>query len=320
VIRFLAVPLMLVLLSAVSPAMAEDSSHHAIGSPMRVAPARKPSAAKLQSASRVTLTRSSSSSTHSVVQPFVQSSTSQAGGLVFSWDSERQGDHPRNCVVSDATRAIVMPWFSSLCDGAREQWAEGQFTALSTQSAPARVAVQGPSPGEAPSTAVINRTPGLTFLPKGTHIAVHTMAGYNSYASLAGEKIRYEVTDDVVVDGFVIAKAGDTAYGKVQEASRGECGVSFIICWAGPKGSSLRVSVDEVYNFCGDTIHVDFDRSEYRSGAWSGFGLFGNNKDIVIAKGQQYLAEADRPQRVCGAQTTSGDLPARRQALRTSDH
>jgi hypothetical protein len=142
----------------------------------------------------------------------------------------------------------------------------------------------------------------------------------HSYAALSGEKIHYEVVENVIVNGSVIAKAGDTAYGKAQEALRGECGFSFIICWVQRRGSSLRVSVDEIYNFCGDTIHVDFDRSEYRSGMWSGFGLWGDNKDIVIAKGQEYLAATDRPQRVCGEQTTAQDPPPPKKALHTSDH
>jgi hypothetical protein len=95
----------------------------------------------------------------------------------------------------------------------------------------------------------------------------------------------------VIVNGTVIAKAGDTAYGKVQEAHHGNEWLPLF----GGNGSLLRVSVEEVYNFCGDAIHVDFDRSEYRT---SELGLFSSNKDIVIAKGQQYLAETDRPQRV----------------------
>jgi hypothetical protein len=318
--RFLAVALTLAVLPIASPAMVANSTHHATAKPLRIVRARKPVAAKSRSASRATVTRNSSGTTHSVVHPLAQSAASPPSGLVFTWDSERQGDHPRNCIISDASSTIIMPWYSSPCDGAREQWAQGQVSALQTHYAASSTPVQVTSQGASPSTAVLNRSPGVTFLPKGTPIAVRTMSGHNSYAVLSGEKIRYEVVEDVIVNGSVIAKAGDTAYGKAQEAQRGECGFSLIICWTHATGASLRVSVDEVYNFCGDTIHVDYDRSEYRSGIWAGSGLFGNNSDVVIAKGQTYLAETDRPQRVCGERTTAQDPPPPKQALRTSDH
>lgn len=110
---------------------------------------------------------------------------------------------------------------------------------------------------------------------------------------------------DAIVDGRVVAKSGDTADGQVEEGQNGESG----------KAANLRVSVDDVYNFCGDTVHVEFDRTESRKNQ----GVFGSKKDVRIGKGQRYVAVTDRPQRVCTEATTATPAPIPAEALRTNE-
>jgi hypothetical protein len=168
-------------------------------------------------------------------------------------------------------------------------------------------------------------TPGLSappatetvWLPKGTYFPVHTMQSYSSYGAGVGSKLRFELSQDVIVKGYLIAMAGDTAEGTVQNAM-----TASKIPFMG-RGGDLRVSVDKVYSYCGDTIAVDFDRSEYRrarDGAILGVISMFTEGDILITRGQQYLAFSDRPQRVCAARTAVVDppVPAALKALGTT--
>jgi hypothetical protein len=148
------------------------------------------------------------------------------------------------------------------------------------------------------------------FVPKDTLAVVRTTRAYNSYSAHTGEKIEYELVQDLIVNGYVVAKAGDTAEGMVQEGQAGETGFYGI----GNKSANLRVSVDVIYNFCGDTIHTDFDRSEYRRRQ----GMFGSNKDVQIIEGQMYVPVVNRPQRVCGEPTSEAPAPIPSDAIRTA--
>jgi hypothetical protein len=152
------------------------------------------------------------------------------------------------------------------------------------------------------------------FVPRDTIVVVRTIEAPNSYSAKTGTKIRYEVAQDVIANGHVVAKTGDTAQGAVQEGQAGDEGVLGF----GYKAANLRVSVDEVYNFCGDTVHVDFDRSEYRRRQ----GVFGSNKDVQVIKGQKYAAYTDRVQRLCGEATTEAAPPIPSDVLKsaTRDH
>lgn len=201
-----------------------------------------------------------------------------------------------------------------------------QLLAATAQSTPGRVLTEATSaPGRpisalpttpAPSALALSISTHNTdtiLIPRETIVVVETLQGYNSYGAQTGEKLRYQVAQDVIVNGYVIAKAGDTAYGAVQGAQAGRMGGYYGI---GYKAADLRVSVDEVYNFCGDTMHVDFDRSEYRRRQ----GLFGSNADVQVTKGQKYAAVTDRVQKVCGEITTEAPLPIPSDALRTAGH
>lgn len=155
-----------------------------------------------------------------------------------------------------------------------------------------------PSPTLSPSSAV-------QLVPRGTVIVVKTLHGINSYGEEAGAKLTYEVTQDVVVNGYVVAKTGDVAEGVIQDAAEGRNDFFSV------KAANLRVTVDAVYNFCGDKLAMDFVRSEFRQRQ----GLFGSHKDVEIIKGQMYQVPTERPQRVCAQRTTETPLPIPSNAL-----
>ncbi len=49
------------------------------------------------------------------------------------------------------------------------------------------------------------------WLPKGTLFPVHTMQSYSTYEARPYGKIRFELDQDVVINGFLVAMKGDTA-------------------------------------------------------------------------------------------------------------
>jgi hypothetical protein len=171
--------------------------------------------------------------------------------------------------------------------------------------------VHGPDVGTTALAEKEGFTPGLqqpptnvatVWLPKGTLFPVQTMQSYSSYSAAPGGKIRYELVQNVIVNGYMVAMKGDTAEGTVQDAMTGEAFFGFSF-----RGANLRVSVDKVYNFCGDTIAVDFDRSEFRR---SRTGLDLGDVDVHVIRSQQYMAFADRPQHVCGVAASGATDPA----------
>ncbi|GAC1426995.1 MAG: hypothetical protein NVSMB64_33120 [Candidatus Velthaea sp.] len=186
------------------------------------------------------------------------------------------------------------------------------ITIVPAMLAPASAQTSMPAPVPAATDAPKSAPLDVTLVPKGTAVVVRTVQGYNSYSAKTGAKLRYEVLNDVIVDGHIVARAGDTAEGAVQDAQQGDAGGFYGI---GYKAANLRVSVEAVYTFCADTLPVDFDRSEYRRRQ----GFFGSNKDVQVTKGQLYVAETDRPQKVCSVATRAMPAPIPEAAIRRSD-
>jgi hypothetical protein len=171
---------------------------------------------------------------------------------------------------------------------------------------PSPLPITSPNPAAAPESTTI------VLVPKGTPLVVRSTVGLNSYSAHTGEKLHYDLVNDIIVNGFVVARSGDDVEGAVQEAQQGEAPGYF----KAGHGANLRVSVDEVHSFCGDTLHVVFDRSEYRRRQ----GAFGENKDVQVMKGQQYIPLTSRAQKVCGVLTTATPAPMPTDAIRTADH
>jgi hypothetical protein len=143
------------------------------------------------------------------------------------------------------------------------------------------------------------------LVPRGTLVVVTTTRGTNSYGDQTGSKLTFTIVQDVIVNGYVVAKAGDVAEGAVSNSQAGRD--DFFT----QKAANLRISIDRVYNFCGDTLSTDFARSEYRRRQ----GIMGSHKDVEIIKGQMYQVPTERPQRICAEATTAQPLPIPKEAL-----
>jgi hypothetical protein len=187
------------------------------------------------------------------------------------------------------------------------------FSIVAAAASASLEVVPSPAPQASATSSVVGAPVGTAtvFIPKGTIVVVATLEGLSSYAAHTGEKIQYAVTQDVIVDGYKIAEAGDSAEGQVLESQMGEAENGFGF---GFKGGDLRVSVDVVYNFCGDTIAMTFDRTEYRRRQ----GMFGSNKDVQVIKGQKYGALVSRPQKICGIATAETPAPIPSDVIQTA--
>jgi hypothetical protein len=169
--------------------------------------------------------------------------------------------------------------------------------ALPTWAAPSK-----PSAEPSPSASAAQEQ---VLLPSGTIVIVKTRHGINSYGEEAGAKVTYEVAQDVVLNGYVFAKAGDIAEGTIDNAQEGKNDLFDY------KAANLRLTVDTIYNFCGDKIDADFTRSEYRRRQ----GFLGSHKDVEIIKGQMYQVSTEHPQKVCAERTTEKASPIPSDAL-----
>jgi hypothetical protein len=133
------------------------------------------------------------------------------------------------------------------------------------------------------------------WLPKGTLFPVHTMQSYSTFEALPNGKMRLELDQDIVVNGFLVAMKGDTAEGSFPTTMSGR---NFFFVTI--SGSLFQISIDTIYSYCGDKIDVNFDRTEYRSAR---IGPFHSDMDQHIIRGQEYVSFTSRPQTVCGVPT-----------------
>ncbi|MGA7355354.1 MAG: hypothetical protein WBW76_07985 [Candidatus Cybelea sp.] len=118
-------------------------------------------------------------------------------------------------------------------------------------------------------------------------------------------KVKFTVDQDVVVDGYVIAKAGDLVEGHYdtqtnQTKRQFETKVS----------QEVDLYIDDLVNFCGDTIHLGFEKT-FVGGVRSGFLSFGvHAHDAVVGQGDVLKASTDRTEKsICAESTTEISKP-----------
>lgn len=123
--------------------------------------------------------------------------------------------------------------------------------------------------------------------------------------------VKLAVAQDVIVDGYAIAKAGDLAEGHYVTQSNQtkrtfETNVS----------QELTLDIDDIVNFCGDTLHMQFERT-FVGGVRSGFLSFGvHGHDAVFGRGSVLQASTDRFERsVCAEATTAQSPPLPRNII-----
>ncbi len=181
----------------------------------------------------------------------------------------------------------------------------GQAIAVVTPAPPPRTAT--------PSSGVSQADQGepTVTIARGTVIPVRVtkevrVGGFGG----SGEehKVKFAVYEDVIVNGFVIAKTGDLAEGHYDTQTNQTKRV-----FSTNVSQEVELDVDDIVNFCGDTIHLEFERT-FVGGGRAGVLSFGPHAhDAVFTKGSVLKASTDRVEKhVCAEATTEAPaaLPA----------
>jgi hypothetical protein len=124
-------------------------------------------------------------------------------------------------------------------------------------------------------------------------------------ASQEEHKVKFAVDQDVIVDGYVVAKAGDLVEG-FYDTQTNQTKRSFET----KTSQEVELDIVDAVNFCGDTIHLQFQRT-FVGGERSGFLSFGvHEHDAVFAKGSVVVASTDRVEKqICAEPTTATPRP-----------
>jgi hypothetical protein len=116
---------------------------------------------------------------------------------------------------------------------------------------------------------------------------------------------KFEVAQDVVVQGHFVAKKGDVVemhYTANRNSTSGLLGAKI--------SQEVALDADDLINFCGDTVHLEYERTAMgnaRAGAFS-FGV--HAKDAVFDKGMILVAKTDRVEKhICTERTSEATLP-----------
>jgi hypothetical protein len=166
----------------------------------------------------------------------------------------------------------------------------------------ASTAIAAPTPPASPTSS-----PGV-LVPRGTTLYVTVTkdirvggAGTNSEV----HKVKFAVTQDAILNGYVIAKTGDLAEGEYSNQTN--ITKRF---FSTNESQEVALDIDDIVNFCGDTIHLQFERT-FVGGARGGFMSFGiHAHDAVFAKGSVLKVETDRPERnICAEVTAEAPAP-----------
>lgn len=173
-------------------------------------------------------------------------------------------------------------------------------------AAPAALAAPATHPAPA-SVATAPAQPSV-FVPRGTIVPVLVtkeirVGGFGH--SQEEHKVKMTVAQDVVVDGYVIAKQGDLAEGSYVTQTNETRRV-----FSANVSQELELDVDDVVNFCGDTIHLEFARTYVGGGRAGAFSFGPHAHDAVFAKGSVLKAATDRVEKsICAEKTAEQPLP-----------
>ena len=167
-------------------------------------------------------------------------------------------------------------------------------TTISAEDAPASV-----PQAAAPLTVVIPR-----------HTIIPILVGKDIRVGGAGDakeekRIKFEVAQDVIYNGFLIAKRGDLAEGHYTTQKN-----ITKRYFSTDVSQEVALDVDDVVNFCGDTIHMEFERT-FVVGVRGGFLSFGPHAhDAVFSKSSVLKAQSDRLEKsICVEKTSQAPLP-----------
>lgn len=164
---------------------------------------------------------------------------------------------------------------------------------------PAPDASAGPQATDEPNTVTVPRGVIVPIL-----VTRDVRVGANG-SSQEEHRVKLAVDQDVVVDGYVIAKAGDLAEGRY-DTQTNQTNRTF----EKTTSQELELDIDDIVNFCGDTIHVKFAKT-FVGGTRSGFLSFGvHEHDAAVGRGEVLQASTDRAERhICAEPTSAAARP-----------
>lgn len=159
-----------------------------------------------------------------------------------------------------------------------------------------------PTQSPSPSTKSAEGETGIT-LPRGVIVPILVTREVRVGASGTSpqeHKVKFAVDQDVIVNGHLIAKAGDLAEGHY-DTQTNQTKRTF----STNVSQEVELDIDDIVNFCGDTIYLQFERT-FVGGTRSGFLSFGvHEHDAVFGKGAVLEASTDRTEkRICAQATT----------------
>jgi hypothetical protein len=175
--------------------------------------------------------------------------------------------------------------------------------ALAAQTVP-------PAPPEASATPQPQNTATTVAVPRGVIVPVFVTkeARVGAFGSSQEEhKVKFAVDQDVIYEGYVIAKTGDLVEGHY-DTQTNQTKRQFETTTS----EEVDLYLDDIVNFCGDTLYVDFEKT-FVGGVRSGFLSFGvHAHDAVVEKGDVLEASTDRAEKsICAEPTgeTAKPLP-----------
>ncbi|HEY1869035.1 MAG TPA: hypothetical protein VGG70_12125, partial [Candidatus Cybelea sp.] len=117
-------------------------------------------------------------------------------------------------------------------------------------------------------------------------------------------KLKFAVDEDVIVQGYIIAKTGDLVEGHYDTQTN----VTKRF-FSSNTSQEVELDIDDLVNFCGDTIHLEFERT-FVGGARGGFMSFGYHAhDAVFGKDSILKASTDRVEKHICVDTSSESPP-----------
>jgi hypothetical protein len=161
-----------------------------------------------------------------------------------------------------------------------------------------------------PATADTAAIPGTISIALPRHTVIPVLVDTDIRVGGGGEArqtktVKLQVAQDVIVNGYLIAQKGDLAEGHLTTAENETKRL-----FSKDVSQEASLDVDDVVNFCGDTIHVDFERT-FVGGVRGGFMSLGEHAhDAVFDKGSVLKTQSDRLERsVCVQKTNAAALP-----------
>jgi hypothetical protein len=153
------------------------------------------------------------------------------------------------------------------------------------------------APPAAPEASATPATSAVT-VPRGVIVPVFVTKEVRVGASGSSQeehKVTFAVDQDVIHQGYAVAKIGDLVEGHY-DTQTNQTKRQF----ESTTSEEVDLYLDDVVNFCGDTIHVGFEKT-FVGGVRSGFLSFGvHAHDAVVGKGDVLEAATDRTEKqVC---------------------